>query len=804
MDIQYIGEHLLPGILGKTFIWTSFFMLLVSGFFYVTSLRKKEQLKSKVRLGDTFFLLHFATLIAAVVTLYYLIFNHYFEYSYVWQYSATDLPTKFLLSCFWAGQEGSFLIWALLQGSLGFILLGRAKDWKPWVMPIFLFGQFFLMSMLLGLEFSSFKIGSSPFTLLREMPQNAGEEIFRQPNYISMITEGNGLNPLLENIWMIIHPPSLFLGYAVALIPFSYAVASIFRKEYHSWLKPAMPWTLAAILTLGIGIILGGRWAYESLTFGGFWAWDPVENASLVPWLFLVASLHLMIIAYKRMHSYATTYMFSFLGWVFVVYATYLTRSGVLGETSVHAFGDSGMALHMLVFNGIFLIIPFVFLLIHKKAFAAKDGDEVMSREFWMLIGSVVVALSAFQVTITTSIPVINKVLGTTIAPPLDNVNFYNTWQLPFALLVVLLIGISQFMYYGTTEIKPFLKKLGFNSLIALFVTAIVAFGDGIVRIDHILLLFFVVLAAVISIGFIIQYIKKTSNIGASMTHAGFAIFILGVLLAFSNTLIISKNTSGMDLGEAKDNEENLVLMKGVSQPMGDYMVTYSSKEDKGRESFYKVDFVNKNDIESGKIAFSVYPSVNHNSRMGNVFNPDTKHFFNKDIYTFISFAQEASGPADSTGFSQVAVEKMNLRDTIVHSRSFIILDSLIVDMKDDDVNNAKLTARFRILSMSAGIIEAEMKYLIENGVLKQEDAFIEPMGLKVRFEGVSPDSQEIMVGLYEKQEDFIVLKAVVFPYMNVLWLGTIIMFTGLTYSIMRRVKAKSKTESTAAVSREK
>lgn len=193
----------------------------------------------------------------------------------------TDLPTKFLLSCFWAGQEGSFLIWALLQGSLGFILLGRAKDWKPWVMPIFLFGQFFLMSILSGLELVVSRLAAVLLTLLREMPQNAGEEIFRQPNYISMITEGNGLNPLLENIWMIIHPPSLFLGYAVALIPFSYAVASISQGD-HSWLKPAMPWTLAAILTLGIGIILGGRWAYESLTFGGFWAWDPKKIGEIL------------------------------------------------------------------------------------------------------------------------------------------------------------------------------------------------------------------------------------------------------------------------------------------------------------------------------------------------------------------------------------------------------------------------------------------------------------------------------------------------------------------------------------------
>jgi cytochrome c-type biogenesis protein CcmF len=790
MNIQYLGEHILSGTIGKTFIWFSLLATLIAMVFYILALRSSGKKSLYERLGGSLFLIHFFTLVGAVIALYHMIFNHYFEYTYVWQYTSRDLPSKFLISSLWAGQEGSFLAWALLQGILGIILLFRAKDWKPWVMPIYLLGQFFLLSMVLGIELAGIKIGSTPFSLMRELPQNAGLDLFREPNYLQMITDGNGLNPLLENYWMVIHPPALFLGYAVSLIPFSYAIASLFRRQYHSWLRPVMPWTLASVLTLGFGILLGGRWAYESLTFGGFWAWDPVENASLVPWLFLVASLHLMLIAYKRYHSYSTAYSFAFLGWIFVVYATYLTRSGVLGETSVHAFGDSGMAIHMLIFNAIFLLLAFVMLLIRKSQFPRKDGDEILSREFWMFIGSVVVALSAFQVTLTTSIPVINKVLGTSIAPPVDNVKFYNTWQLPFGLLIVLLITLSQYLNYGRNDIKGFLKKLLINAGISLTSTVLIAWGDGITRIDHILLLYFVLFCIVVSISFIIQFIKKTSNIGSAITHAGFAIFILGVLLAFSNSQVISKNTSGVDLGEAADNAENLLLMKGVSQPMGDYWVTYSSNEEKGRETFYQVDFVKKNEA-SGKVDFSVFPSVNHNSRMGNVYNPDTKHFLGKDIYTFISFVQQTAGRADTSGYSQVSVEKMNLHDTIVFSRSFIILDSMQVDMKNEDATNASLTARFRILSMKSGIMEAEMKYLIVNGELIRQDAFIEPLNLKLRFEGVSPDSQAIMVGVYEKQEDFIVLKAVIFPYMNVLWIGAIIMFIGLIYSIIRRLRIK-------------
>jgi cytochrome c-type biogenesis protein CcmF len=181
---------------------------------------------------------------------------------------------------------------------------------------------------------------------------------------------------------------------------------------------------------------------------------------------------------------------------------------------------------------------------------------------------------------------------------------------------------------------------------------------------------------------------------------------------------------------------------------------------------------------------------------MGNVYNPDTKHFLDKDIYTYISFTQQAMGKADSTGFTQVSVENMNLHDTLVFSRSFIILDSLEADMKDENAMNATLVAHFRILSMKAGIMESSMKYLIRNGELQREDAFIEPLNVKLRFEGVSPDSRAIMVGVYEKAEDFIVLKAVVFPYMNVLWIGAIIMFSGLCYSIIRRVRYKPAADS--------
>lgn len=793
MNIQYIGEHLIVGYLGRIFIWIGFLSLILSALFYVYSLRKQKTESLYSRIAGKLYWLHFLALLGAIGSLYYLIGNHCFEYSYVWQYSSLDMPVKFLISCFWAGQEGSYLVWAFWQGIIGLILLGTAKDWKSWVMPVFATGQFFLISMVLGLDFGNLSIGGSPFGLLRDMPSNAGEELFKQANYLTFLTDGNGLNPLLENIWMIIHPPSLFLGYAVALVPFSYAIASLWRKEYHSWLKPAIPWTLAGILALGNGIILGGRWAYESLTFGGFWAWDPVENASLVPWLLLIATLHSMIIARKRLNTYTTTYFFTILGWFFVMYATYLTRSGVLGETSVHSFGANALSTQMVVFTTLFLLLPVVLLLTRRKEFPKKESDDVMSREFWMLIGAIIVLLSAFQVTATTSIPVFNKLFGTGIAPPIDNVNFYNTWQMPFAIVIALGIAISQYLWYGPNDIKIFRRKILTASGISIFLTVLIALGDHVTGVSRIVLLFSILLASVVSVDFIIHYVKKTSNVGGAFTHVGFTLFLLGVILAFSNSQVISRNTSGLSMGTEADNQENLVLVKGIGKPMGKYMVTYTDSKTKGRETFYQVDFVKMKDAGTGKIDFSVFPSLNVNTRMGNVYNPDTKHFIDKDIYTFLSFAQQSAGAADSEGFSKSGEQPMNVNDTLRVGRNFIVLDDVKTTMVNDDVNNASIAAKLKIISMTGGEMKAEIKYEIVNGELKRTDGMIEPLNLKLRFEGVSTDSKAINIGIYERQQDYIVMKAIIFPFIAVLWFGIVVMFSGLTYSIMRRTMGKNK-----------
>src|SRR5699024_9714717 len=211
--------------------------------------------------------------------------------------------------------------------------------------------QVFLASMLLGIEVFGTRIGSSPFILLREA---LDAPIFSDPNYLSMIADGNGLNPLLQNYWMVIHPPTLFLGFASMIVPFGFAAAGLWTRRYKEWMKPGLPWALFAVMVLGAGIIMGSFWAYEALNFGGFWAWDPVENASIIPWFTLIAAVHVLI-AYKSSgHSYFTAALLVMISFVLVIYASFLTRSGILGETSVHSFTDLGMFWQLVLFNLIF------------------------------------------------------------------------------------------------------------------------------------------------------------------------------------------------------------------------------------------------------------------------------------------------------------------------------------------------------------------------------------------------------------------------------------------------------------------
>ncbi|NQV02987.1 MAG: cytochrome c biogenesis protein CcsA [Bacteroidia bacterium] len=643
MSINYIGEHLLAGQLGQVLLWISFISAAFASFFYFYLLSSSKERSALLnRSARSFYWLHALSLIGVSVVLYYLIFNHYFEYSYVWNYSSRDLPVKYIISCFWAGQEGSFLVWALFQALVGLVLIRTAKGWEPGVMAFFALSQFFVTSMMLGVSIGGWEVGTSPFRLLRETVDSIQGTIFVNANYLTTLADGNGLNPLLENIWMTIHPPILFLGYALALVPFSYAMAALVRKEFTSWIRITIPWTLFSLLLLGAGILLGGAWAYVSLTFGGFWAWDPVENSSLVPWMTLVAALHFMLISRKQNYALIAAFIFSTLSYILVLYASYLTRSGVLSETSAHSFGDNGMAAQLAIFLLTFLALAAWLIILRMGQFHQKRKEILLSREFWMFIGSLIVVLSAFQILFTTSIPVFNAIFGTNFAPPTDAIGFYNRWQTPYALLIAGFIAFTQFLKFDRNETGSFLRKVIIPLVLSIGLTNLFVVS-GIVRSGtYILFLFFIWFSLTALIMNLIFPTSRPRNLSAIVIHIGFVLFLLGALITFSNSKIISSNTSGFDLGNARSNKENLLLIKSDTTYMGGFHVTYVDAVKEGNTTVYQVDFIKR---KNGDYTwqFSLHPSVNRHPRMGDVYNPVTRNFLLKDYYLYIASVGKTS-----------------------------------------------------------------------------------------------------------------------------------------------------------------
>jgi len=471
-EINYLNEHIWPGIVGNFFVVLSFAAALFAAVTYFLSARSGDD-RFWLKLGRAGFSVHSIAVFGTIGTLLFILFNHLYEYKYAWDHLNSAMPMKFVFSCMWEGQEGSFLLWTFWHVVLGLILLRRSGIWEPRVLAVISMVQVFLASMLLGVYFGDFQFGSNPFLLNREAAANLGLPWTLNPDYLSLAVfqDGKGLNPLLQNYWMTIHPPTLFLGFAATVVPFAFAIAGLWKRDDKSWMKPAIPWAFFGVMILGTGILMGGAWAYEALGFGGFWAWDPVENASLVPWLTLVGAAHLLVINQRKPTSLFATLLLTLSTFILILYSTFLTRSGVLGDSSVHSFVDSGILAQLLVYllffvalstallsrdlrlrviyglaSAVLLVVSvahlaltggqpkadqllpgegtwipgltLVFLLlsvvvmvrVYRKEYSVSKAEEenLWSREFWMFIGSLVLTVMAIHVTVVTSVNVGN------------------------------------------------------------------------------------------------------------------------------------------------------------------------------------------------------------------------------------------------------------------------------------------------------------------------------------------------------------------------------------------------------------
>ncbi|MBY0427072.1 MAG: cytochrome c biogenesis protein CcsA, partial [Cytophagales bacterium] len=574
--------HTLIGDIGHFLVIVSLVTAIIASLSFTLSSFQPKLENEWSGFARSFFYVHFASVIGVVVTLFLIIYNQYYEYHYAWEHSSRSLPTHYMISCFWEGQEGSFLLWIFWNGLLGTIIIFTNKYWQSPVMAIFCAVQAFLASMILGIIVFDLKIGSSPFILLRDYMVDA--PVFKMnPNYVP--ADGTGLNPLLQNYWMVIHPPTLFLGFATTLVPFAFCIAGLWKKNYIEWIRPALPWSLVAGVVLGTGILMGGYWAYETLNFGGYWNWDPVENAVYVPWLVLVGAIHTMLIYKNSTTSLKSAIILTITVFILILYSTFLTRSGILGNASVHSFTDLGMSGQLLVYLLSFTVLAIVLMVVRWKEIPTDTQESSLySREFWIFIGIAVLCLAAFQVILMTSVPVYNTLLSnfgikSRVAPPADQVKFYGEWQLWFSVFIALLSGTAQFFYWKKMDKTVLGKVMYWPTIITLLIDAIIIVVGNVNTPSYMVLLTASVYTLVANATILWSLFKNNVRLaGGSIAHIGIGIMLIGILFSAGYSKVVSLNNSGLLYSKEfseEMNRENILLFTNEPQKMGTYNVTF-------------------------------------------------------------------------------------------------------------------------------------------------------------------------------------------------------------------------------------
>lgn len=502
-------------MIGNILVYVAFAGMVTATAAYMLGFFKKDD--NYIRMGRAGF--HVGA-VAVILTAGYfmnLLLTHQFQYTYVWSYSSYELHPPLLVSTFYVGQEGSFMLWTMYTCIIGLILMvySRKHDYEASVMGIYSSIAAFLVLLA---------IVKSPFEhVWQTWPKDVHAGFM--PN------DGRGLNPLLENLWIVIHPPILFLGFASTAVPFAHAFSGLLRKDYDRWIKVAVPWTLFTSAILGFGITIGGFWAYETLGWGGFWGWDPVENSSFIPWLFAVASVHTLLVQRRTGGFKRANIIMGMMPFLLVLYSTFLTRSGVLGDTSVHSFEKPGMWVYVYL---VLLITFFVILGSSLFMFRMKEIPHIKihysltSREFALFLGAAALIIVAGFTLIGTSAPLITNILKG--KPSAINASYYIKTNLPLAIFMAAMIGAGQLFWWKKTNSQTLFKTMRMPAAAATIMTVIVIFA-GMHNIW--MVLFFICSAFALFVNLQIAYKIAKGNpkfLGASLAHVGIAVLFIGII----------------------------------------------------------------------------------------------------------------------------------------------------------------------------------------------------------------------------------------------------------------------------------
>ncbi|MFZ5979260.1 MAG: cytochrome c biogenesis protein CcsA [Candidatus Zixiibacteriota bacterium] len=778
-------EYQIPGDL---LILFALAMNIIVGLSYFLATKGKSTL---VSLGYKSYNLFTVFSALAVIYLFYLFFSHNYAFKYVYEYSERNQPFLYILSAFWGGQEGTYLLWLFFNALFGHIIIRKAGQYRDWAMVIYSVINLFLLLILRTL---------SPFALLSFIPE-----------------DGLGLNPLLRDPWMIIHPPVIFVGYAMAAVPFSFVMAALIKNEHTDWLKKVFPWAAIVSLALAAGNVLGGYWAYKTLGWGGYWGWDPVENSSFIPWIVSLALLHGMIIQRRTGALKKTNIILISLVFLLVVYGTFLTRSGVLADFSVHSFTDLGVNVFLVGFMLLFALLTLVLFLWRFQSIACPPINyNYFGREFSLFAGMAVLLILALVILFWTSLPFTTTYLTDT--PRAADIVTYNSFALPLAIIISFLLSFSPLLAFGEYTLNNWLVRLSVTAIIA----ALIGFGGlyflmqtklivavvftlvltGIVMYlmkpdirrnviislvsflltfilgalmgvkDYLYLLFFAtaVMAAATNLKVMLGYIPGNwKGLGGILTHFGYGIMLVGVLAS-----------------SAYSSSEKLVLPRGEEGDAFDMSLRYNGM---------KADITEPNnelllEIRKGHKISRANPQLYYSQRLDGIMR---KPFIERTLfYDFYMAPEQIQDLELSGGLVLAREERKRVGDFFFTFRGFSLdghNDSTSTGMRVTAMLDVEFGDKFKTIT-PAKVQDPDP--MGSQRLVDKPDSFTHDGVLyEVYIDGIMADQGMVSLripGLVETNPpDQLVLDVSRKPLINLVWAGTTLVMLGSLIVFIRR-----------------
>ncbi|MCK5125148.1 MAG: cytochrome c biogenesis protein CcsA [candidate division Zixibacteria bacterium] len=718
--------------IGELLIALALACAVVSTFSYFLTIRGYKKYES---LGQISYYYFTVIVLSASALLFYYFLSGDYSYKYVYDYSASQMNTFFLIAAFWGGQQGTYLLWLAFLALFGYFLLFRTEQYKTYSMFFYGIILIFFSTMLMIL---------SPF---EKLP-------FPQP-------DGAGLNPLLMDYWMVIHPPVMFIGYAAAALPFVIALSALFTNKYKGWLKIIFGPVILVSTALAAGNIMGAFWAYKTLGWGGYWGWDPVENSSLIPWLISLALIHGLVLERDNGAMRKTNLFLSLSVFVLVIYGTFLTRSGVLADFSVHSFvdlGANGVLISFMIGSALVALLLFLYRFLEIKG--PSVNLSITSRPFTLIFSVWVLSLIAVIVLAGTSWPLITGLFGTAGAVDTD---VYNRIVYPLAILMGIFLSIAPFAPWKGSAVSLLIKKLLIPIIASVAITT-TSFFYGVESVTDLLYIFSASLAMTANLRILITFIpRELHKAGPQLAHFGFSLMLLGILgssaYATSEKLAINRDESATAFG-----------MNITYQGMANEITTTDNK---------LLLAVTDNGLE-----YQATPQLYWSSRMGGMMKkPHISRHLMYDIYFSPEQIQDMS---DQNGVAVGKGEiiqlggyqlKFNEFDQGEHDMGSSMRFGAVLEVKDSLGNSELITPA---LSFDQGKVQYLDVPLME-GVTDFD----------VRLEQINADNGSIVLSVKgltpNLPKDRLILEVSKKPTMNFLWAGTILLVLGSLISLRSR-----------------